>query len=299
MEIKKFAAIDIGSNSIRLLIEHIIETPKEVLFKKNTLIRVPVRLGADAFVNHEIPPATIKKLIESMMAYKYIMQVNDVLHYKGCATSALREAKNGEAIIKKIKKETDINIEIISGNSEANMIFSSQSSFAKNIGNNCVFIDVGGGSTEITIFAKEKVVAAKSFDIGTIRLLNKQVEKSHWKEVKDWLKKELKTIKTYSLVGSGGNINRLFKMSQIKQGKPMPFETLLGLYDQLKSLTIDERMTQLDLNPDRADVIVPAAEIFLNIMKWIEAPKIFVPKIGLSDGLVREAFFEYKAKKRL
>lgn len=297
MEIKKFAAIDIGSNSIRLLIEHVMESPQEVLFKKNALIRVPIRLGSDAFINHEIPHTTVKKLVEAMLAYKHLMNVNDVIHYKGCATSAMREATNGEAIIKKIKRETGINIEIISGNSEANMIFASQNAFAKNIGQNCIFVDVGGGSTEITIFAKEKVVTAKSFDIGTIRLLNEQVEKEDWKELKDWLKREIKPFKSFTLVGSGGNINRLFKMAQIKQGKPMPFETLNDLYNQLKPFSIEDRMRVFDLNPDRADVIVPAAIIFLNIMKWIDASKIFVPKIGLSDGLVREAYYEYKVGK--
>lgn len=298
MEIKKFAAIDIGSNSVRLLIEHVIETPKEAMFKKNSLIRVPVRLGPDAFTDHKIPEATIKRLIEAMMGYKYIMKVNEVIHYKGCATSAMREAKNGADIVKRIEKEAGIKIEIISGNNEANMIFNSQNFIASKIGSDCLFVDVGGGSTEITIFIKGKAVAARSFDIGTIRLLSNQVKKEYWKELKDWLKRETKTIKTFSLVGSGGNINRLFKMAELKQGKPLTFELLQNMTTQIKKHSIDDRIKIFDLNPDRADVIVPAGEIFLNIMKFVGATKIYVPKIGLSDGMVREVYKEYKAGKR-
>jgi exopolyphosphatase/guanosine-5'-triphosphate,3'-diphosphate pyrophosphatase len=299
MEIKKFAAIDIGSNSVRLLIEHVIETPKEAaMFKKNSLIRVPVRLGPDAFTDHKIPEATVKRLIEAMMGYKYIMKVNEVIHYKGCATSAMREAKNGAEIVKRIEKETGIKIEIISGNNEANMIFNSQNFIASKIGNDCLFVDVGGGSTEITVFIKGKAVAARSFDIGTIRLLSNQVKKEYWKELKDWLKKETKTIKAFSLVGSGGNINRLFKMAELKQGKPLTFELLQNMTTQIKKHSIDDRIKIFDLNPDRADVIVPAGEIFLNIMKFVGATKIYVPKIGLSDGMVREVYKEYKEGKR-
>jgi exopolyphosphatase/guanosine-5'-triphosphate,3'-diphosphate pyrophosphatase len=299
MEIKKFAAIDIGSNSVRLLIEHVIEGPKEApMFKKNSLIRVPVRLGADAFKDHKIPEATVKRLVEAMKGYKYIMRVNDVIHYKGCATSAMREAKNGEEIVKRIQKEAGIKIEIISGNSEAGMIFNSQNFIASNIGSDCLFVDVGGGSTEITVFIKGKTAAARSFDIGTIRVLNGQVQKEYWKELKEWLKQETKSIKSFSLVGSGGNINRLFKMAELKQGKPLTYEMLGFMVTQLKKHSVDDRIKLFDLNPDRADVIVPAGEIFLNIMKFVGATKIFVPKIGLSDGMVREVYKEYKAGKR-
>jgi len=295
LEIKKFAAIDIGSNSVRLLIEHVIETPKEIMFKKNSLIRVPVRLGASAFKDHKIPEPTIIRLIDAMIAYKHLMRVNDVLHYKGCATSAMREAKNGPEIVKRIEKEAGIKIDIISGNSEANMIFSSQNSFAtKLMSENCLFVDVGGGSTEITIFSKGKATAAKSFDIGTLRILNEQVEKDSWKSLKDWLKKETGEMKNFSLVGSGGNINRISKLAELKQGKPMTYEVLHDIIFQLKRYSLESRMRLFDLNPDRADVIVPAGEIFLNIMKWAAATKIFVPKIGLSDGMVREAYWEYK-----
>lgn len=295
MEIKKFAAIDVGSNSVRLLIEHVIETPKETMFKKNSLIRVPVRLGPDAFTDHRIPESTAAKLIEAMMGYKYIMRVNDILHYKGCATSAMREAKNGQEIVRRIEKETGIRIEIISGNSEAHIIFNSQSFIASKIGRDCIFVDVGGGSTEITVFIRGEHTAARSFDIGTIRLLGDKVRKEYWKELKDWLRAETKLMKSFSLIGSGGNINRLFKMAEIKQAKPLSYDLLSHLTTELKSHSIDDRIRLFDLNPDRADVIVPAGEIFLNIMKFVGATKIYVPKIGLSDGMVREVYKEYKA----
>ncbi|MFN8277306.1 MAG: exopolyphosphatase [Chitinophagales bacterium] len=298
MELKKFAAIDIGSNSVRLLIEHVIETPKEAMFKKNSLIRVPVRLGADAFNDEKIPERTVKKLVEAMVAFRYLMQVNDVVYYKGCATSAMREARNGPEIVKRIRKEAGIEIEIISGNSEANVIFNSQNYVAQRTSDNCVFIDVGGGSTEITIFQNSKVSAAKSFDIGTIRLMNEQVTKEHWKTLRDWLKKETKGLKSFAVVGSGGNINRLSKLAELKQGKPLSLDILTAMHAQLKKLSVEERMKQFDLNPDRADVIVPAAEIFIRLMDWLDASKIYVPKIGLSDGLVREAYWEWKGHQR-
>jgi exopolyphosphatase/guanosine-5'-triphosphate,3'-diphosphate pyrophosphatase len=294
LDIKKFAAIDIGSNSIRLLIEHVMETDKEVLFKKNSLIRVPIRLGEDSFKHHKITEENITRLVDAIMGFKLLMRANGVLHYKGGATSAMREAKNGEAVVARILKETGIKVSVISGASEARMIFASQQSIATKLKDNTIFIDVGGGSTEITIFSKGEVVSVKSFDIGTIRILNNLVTKDDWKDLKEWLKKSTTKIENFSIVGSGGNINRISKLAQLKIGKSLPLETLESIISTLKSHTLQDRMRLFDLNPDRADVIVPAGEIFVQIMKWAEASKIFVPKIGLSDGMVREVYAEYK-----
>ena len=294
MDIKKFAAIDIGSNSIRLLIEHVMETDKEVLFKKNSLIRVPIRLGEDSFKHHKITEENITRLVDAIMGFKLLMRANGVLHYKGGATSAMREAKNGEAVVARILKETGIKVSVISGASEARMIFASQQSIATKLKDNTIFIDVGGGSTEITIFSKGEVVSVKSFDIGTIRILNNLVTKDDWKDLKEWLKKSTTKLENFSIVGSGGNINRISKLAQLKVGKSLPLETLESIISTLKSHTLQDRMRLFDLNPDRADVIVPAGEIFVQIMKWAEASKIFVPKIGLSDGMVREVYAEYK-----
>ena len=293
MEIKKFAAIDIGSNSVRLLIANVLMNGKDPLFKKSSLTRVPVRLGVSAFTNHRIPEVAILHLIETMLAFKYLMKANDVLHYKGCATSAMREASNGPQIVKRIKEKTGINIEIITGNKEADLIFSSQSASLGKIRNNCLFVDVGGGSTEITVFSKGKPVVAKSFAIGTLRIMQNQVTKADWKKMKDWVQIKAKGLKNFSMIGSGGNINRLAKLAQLEVNKALAIKDLNELVEDIKAHSYDERLKIFDLNPDRADVIVPAGEIFINIMNWVDADKIFVPKIGLGDGIVRNVYKEY------
>lgn len=293
MEIRKFAAIDIGSNSVRLLIANVLQNGDGPFFKKSSLIRVPVRLGANAFTDHKIPEVSIAHLEETMQAFKHLMRANDVIHYKGCATSAMREAANGPQIVKRIKEKTGVNIEIISGDVEAGMIFNSQNASMGKIESNCLFVDVGGGSTEITVFSKGKSIAAKSFAIGTIRILNNQVEKEDWKKMKEWVKEKVGSLKDFSMLGSGGNINRMSKLAELKPGKALSFDKLNEMVEDLKAHTYEERMKYYDLNPDRADVIVPAGEIFISIMKWVDADKIFIPKIGLGDGIVREVFKEY------
>ncbi len=293
MEIRKFASIDIGSNSVRLFITNVLQNGEGPFFKKSSLIRVPVRLGGNAFTNHKIPEVSVRHLEETMLAFKYLMKANDVIHYKGCATSAMREASNGPQIIKRIKQKAGVNIEIISGNTEASLIFNSQSASLGKIKKNCMFIDVGGGSTEITIFSKGKPVAAKSFRIGTIRIMQGQVNKAIWKQMKEWIKSKVGNTKDFALLGSGGNINRISKLAELKPGKPLSFDKLSDILHELKALTFEERVKIYDLNPDRADVIIPAGEIFVTIIKWLRADKILVPKIGLGDGIVREAYKEY------
>lgn len=293
MEIRRFAAIDIGSNSVRLLIENVLQNGEGPIFKKSALIRVPVRLGGNAFRNHNIPEITVRQLVDTMIGFKHIMRANGVLHYKGCATSAMREASNGAQIIRRIKKQAGINIELISGNTEAHIIFNSQIAVREKIAKNCVFVDVGGGSTEITVFKNGKVDCAKSFRIGTIRLLQKTVSKAEWKKMKDWLHSKTLRMREVSMIGSGGNINRISKMAQLKTDKPLTFDKLNDIVEELKEYSFDDRIKKFDLNPDRADVIVPAGEIFLTIMKWMKAEKIFIPKVGLGDGIVREVYKEY------
>jgi exopolyphosphatase/guanosine-5'-triphosphate,3'-diphosphate pyrophosphatase len=297
LEIVKVAAIDIGSNSVRLLISNVVENGSGILFKKSALIRVPVRLGAAAFTEHKIPKHTIDRLIEAMKGFKHLMRANEVVHYKGCATSAMREAKNGKEIVKRIREEAGIDIEIISGQHEAAMIFNSQQAQAAKIGNNCLFVDVGGGSTEVTIFVNKEPLAAASFNIGTIRILQQQVTKEDWKEMKDWLKKHLRQIAQFSMIGSGGNINRISKIAQLKPGKAMSYDMLNNIIQHIKSYSVEDRIKILDLNPDRADVIIPAGEIFLSLMQWTKTSKIYVPKIGLGDGIVREVYKELKLGK--
>ena len=293
MVIKRFAAIDIGSNSVRLLIENVLQNGEGPIFKKSALIRVPVRLGGNAFSNHSIPEITVRQLIDTMIGFKHIMRANNVLHYKGCATSAMREATNGAQIIKRIKKEAGVNIDIITGNNEAHIIFNSQKAVREKMAKNCVFVDVGGGSTEITVFKNGKVAAAKSFKIGTIRLLQKTVSKAEWKKMKDWLHDTTLRMREVSMIGSGGNINRISKLVQLNTDKPLTFKKLNAVIEELKLYSYDDRIKKFDLNPDRADVIVPAGEIFVSIMQWMKAEKIFIPKVGLGDGIVREVYKEY------
>ena len=298
MEIRKFAAIDIGSNSVRLLIANVLQNGDGPFFKKSSLIRVPVRLGANAFTDHKIPEVSIVHLEEAMQAFRHLMRANDVMHYKGCATSAMREAANGPEIVKRLREKTGVDIEIIPGSVEANLIFNSQNASMGKIESNCLFVDVGGGSTEITVFSKGKAKATKSFAIGTIRILQNQVEKEDWKRMKEWVKEKVEGLKDFSMLGSGGNINRMAKLAELKPGKALSFDKLNEMVDDLKVHTYEERMKLYDLNPDRADVIVPAGEIFINIMKWVDADKIFIPKVGLGDGIVREAFREYLTGKK-
>ena len=298
MKIRKFAAIDIGSNSLRLLIANVLENGEGPLFKKSSLIRVPVRLGANAFTGHRIPELSVSHLVETMTAFRFLMKANEVIHYKGCATAAMREAVNGKQIVERIKSKSKVTIEIISGTREAALIYNSQFAALSKMNGNGVFVDVGGGSTEITIFSKGKPAAAKSFPIGTIRILQNQVTKDDWKKLKRWIEEKSSKLKSLSIIGSGGNINRLSKMVNLKPGKPMTFDTLDDITDELKHYSFNDRIKLFDLNPDRADVIVPAGEIFLSIIKIMDADKIYVPKIGLGDGIVREAYKEYLEGKR-
>lgn len=299
MDILRFGAIDIGSNSIRLLIENVFKDKEQTYFKKGSLIRVPIRLGESSFTSHQLPQETVERLSHAMQGFYHIMKANGVLHYKACATSAMRETGNAEEVIDYIFKKSGIKINVISGKEEAAIIYHSQKSLAEKRSKNCLFIDVGGGSTEMTLLSKGEVLAAKSFNIGTIRLLNNMVEKKHWREMKDWVKFWTKQISDLSLIGSGGNINRIAKLLMIKEDKPLDITKMKSLLDQIEKMNYDDRLKVLDLNPDRADVIVPAGTVFLEIMKAADVSKIYVPKIGLSDGIIRVVYDEYIQGKSL
>ena len=291
LEIKKFAAIDIGSNAIRLLISNvIISDDKEPQFKKSSLVRVPIRLGAEVFVNEGIiSDANISRMINAMEAFKLLMNIHGVEKYKACATSAMREASNGEVVVKEIFNKTGVKIDIIGGKEEAAIISSTDLNELIEGDNSYLYVDVGGGSTEFTVFSKGKIINSKSFKMGTVRLLNnkKSVNKEMFANVEKWIKKNTKDLKRISLIGSGGNINKLFKMSGRTEGKPISFIYLNAQYQFLKNMSYDERISELSLNPDRADVIIPATKIYLSAMKWSGARKIYVPKIGLSDGIIK------------
>ena len=294
LEIKKFAAIDIGSNAIRLLISNvIISKDREPQFKKSSLVRVPIRLGADAFVNDGIiSDANIVRMINAMEAFKLLMKVHGVEKYKACATSAMREATNGKEVAEKILSQTNVKIDIIGGKEEAAIISSTDLNELIEGDNSYLYVDVGGGSTEFTLFSKGEIISSKSFKMGTVRLLNnkKTVNKEIFTNVEKWIKKNTKDLKRISLIGSGGNINKLFKMSGRTEGKPISFIYLNAQYQFLKNMSYEDRISELSLNPDRADVIIPATKIYLSAMKWSGSQKIYVPKIGLSDGIIKTLY---------
>ncbi len=294
MKIKKYGAIDIGSNAVRLLVANVIEEKnKEPQFKKSSLVRVPIRLGADAFVSGTISEENINRMIDAMEAFKLIMKVHGVERYKACATSAMREAENGVEVVKTIREKTEIEIDIIDGKKEAAIISSTDLNQLIESDATYLYVDVGGGSTEFTLFSKGRIINSKSFKIGTVRLINnkKSENKAIFKKVQEWIQENTKNYKRISLIGSGGNINKLFKMSGRDAGKPISYIYLNAQYQFLKKMSYKERISELSLNPDRADVIVPATKIYLSAMKWSGARKIFVPKIGLSDGIIKSLYF--------
>ncbi|MFD0993070.1 Ppx/GppA phosphatase family protein [Tenacibaculum geojense] len=295
MKIKKYGAIDVGSNAIRLLIANVIEEKdKEPKFKKSSLIRVPIRLGADVFVDGKISDSNKNRMLDAMKAFNLLMSVHGVERYKACATSAMREAENGQEVSTEILEKTGINIDIIDGKKEAAIISFTDLNNLINSDDTYLYVDVGGGSTEFTVFSKGKIINSKSFKIGTVRLINNSKEKNKkiFKKVEEWIKTNTKDLKRISLIGSGGNINKIFKMSGREIGKPISYIYLNAQYQFLKKMSYSERISELSLNPDRADVIVPATKIYLSAMKWSNARKIYVPKIGLSDGIIKSLYFD-------
>lgn len=293
MELSRFAAIDIGSNAVRLLICNVIETESEIFFRKSQLTRVPVRLGIESFMDGKISRSTGNRLIEAMKAFKHLMNANEVVHYKGCATSAMRDASNGAEIVSRIKKEAGIDIEVISGKLEAEIIFSTHIEAIIEGVDDFLYVDVGGGSTELTIFHEGKLITSKSFNIGTLRVLQNMVTDADWNKMYKWLQENAAIYPNMSIIGSGGNINKMFKMSMKELGKPLDYKYLKKQYQMISAMTYEQRMIKLELNPDRADVIIPALEIYLNVMGCNGINTVYVPKIGLSDGIVRYAYKDY------
>ena len=295
ISIKKYAAIDIGSNAIRLLVSNVIITKDTApQFKKSALVRVPIRLGADSFVEGTISEKNSDRMMNAIKAFKLLMNVHGVESYKACATSAMREASNGQEIIEKIHQKTGVKINIISGKEEAEIISSTDLHELISGDKSYLYVDVGGGSTEFTVFSRGKIIISKSFKIGTVRILNntKEENKDAFKKIENWIKDNTKGYRKISLIGSGGNINKLFKMSGRTEGAPISYIYLNAQYQFLKNMSYSDRITELSLNPDRADVIIPATKIYLSAMKWSGARKIYVPKIGLADGIIKSLFYK-------
>ena len=289
----RLAAIDIGSNAARLLIsEVIIRQNGEPQFLKLNLVRVPLRLGFDVFETGKISPERADMVLQTIKAYKHLLKAYDVKHVKACATSAMRDASNANEIIRRVKAETDIDIEVISGDLEAGLIYENHVADTMNSNESYLYIDVGGGSTELTFFNDGKLNYKKSFNIGTIRILKNMVTDQQWDEMKNEIKTRTKQLKHITAIGSGGNINKVFSLSKRKEGKPLHIDTLRDYHKELSNFTLEERMQVYKLREDRADVIVPALLIYINVMRWVDCDEIYVPKIGLADGLIHHLYDE-------
>lgn len=293
----RLAAIDIGSNAARLLITEVSQDREgNPLFNKLNLVRVPLRLGFDVFEKGEISKEKRGMVLQTMKAYGHLINAYGVKNVIACATSAMRDASNSSDLIRKVKLETGLEIEIISGELEASLIYENHVAEHMDTEHSYLYIDVGGGSTELTFFADGKLVFKQSFNIGTIRLLKDMVDDDKWNEMKDFIKVKTRGFKQITAIGTGGNINKVFSLSKKKDGKPLNLELLKDYYKEIASFSLEDRINIYKLREDRADVIVPALQIYINVMRWADAEEIYVPKIGLADGLIQHLYYELAAR---
>ena len=284
------AAIDIGSNAARLLICEVEKKGKETEFNRLNLVRIPLRLGFDVFEKGFIGTKKRKMLVDTIKAFKHLMKVYDVEHYMACATSAMRDAENAKEIIKEIDLEASIEIEVITGELEAEIIYENHIAELLDTENSYLYIDVGGGSTELTLYHKSEVVLQKSFNIGTVRMLTSKVRNDSWDELKEALKEIAKNYEHLIGIGSGGNINKIFSLIGAKNGESLSFDSIKELYKEMQPLTVEERMNKYKIKKDRAEVIIPALAIYNSILKWGSINEINVPRIGLADGLIHHLY---------
>ena len=294
-----YAAIDIGSNAVRLLIKHVEETGGTPEISKVLMVRVPMRLGFDVFATGAISDKKAKDMVHLMKAYRQLMRVYDVEDYRACATSAMRDARNGSAVIRRIARKAGIRVEIIDGQEEARIIYNNHLTYMGDRRGNYMYVDVGGGSTEVNLLSEGQLVCSRSYNVGTVRMLNRAVADTEWQRLKGDLAALAQSYPGINIVGSGGNINKLYRLAEQKDKRlgRMTVDTLRGLHEQLSALSVEERMAKFDLKPDRADVIVPAGHIFLLVAGLVSAEYIYVPVIGLSDGIIDEIYEEHKARR--
>jgi exopolyphosphatase/guanosine-5'-triphosphate,3'-diphosphate pyrophosphatase len=292
----RLAAIDIGSNAARLLISDVSHHENKPQFQKINLVRVPLRLGFDVFGQKKISAEKEDMILNTIKAYKFLLDAYGVKHWKAAATSAMRDASNAVEVIGRVKRETGIDIEVISGDMEATLVY--ENHVAENMDKNhtYLYIDVGGGSTELNFFAGGKLAFKRSFNIGTIRVLKDLVDEYIWDDMKDVIKRETKNYAGIQAIGSGGNINKIFSLSKRKEGKPLQLQLLKDYYKEFGNFSLQDRMRIYKLREDRADVIVPALLIYINVMRWANIEEIYVPKIGLADGLIQHLYDELRGK---
>lgn len=290
MEEQKIAAIDIGSNAVRLLISGVCEDEGGISFKKLMLLRVPLRLGEDTFSVGKITEKKIRKLIKLMKAFKHLMMVYEVESYRACATAAMREARNASKVVAAVKEKVELDIEIIDGTEEARTIYESHVEDLLDRNGNYLYVDVGGGSTELSVISRGKLVESASFNIGTIRMLRNKVANEELSRMNDFLQSVKAQYSITEIIGSGGNINKLHKLAKLRKGDVLDIDKLQNIYQDMKQLSVEERMTRFELNPDRADVIIPASEIFLHIADQTSIRQIYVPTFGLVDGLLHTIY---------
>jgi exopolyphosphatase/guanosine-5'-triphosphate,3'-diphosphate pyrophosphatase len=294
----KFAAIDIGSNAMRLLFCRVLQNSDSTKFIKESLIRMPLRLGEDAFTLGKISKDNSEKLVKTIQAFRLMIDAYDPISYKACATSALRTAKNGQSLVDQINLATNLNLKIISGEKEAKIIMSNHIENHLNPERDYLYIDVGGGSTEVSFIVKRVKAISRSFPIGSVRLLKDQVTSLNWQEMESWVKDQRPKVSgSIKAIGSGGNINKIFSISEIRNNNEIKFNRIKDIIDMVQPYSIHDRITELELRPDRADVITHAGKIYLSIMEWAKVDKMVVPQSGLPDGIVHELYEEYNSNK--
>jgi exopolyphosphatase/guanosine-5'-triphosphate,3'-diphosphate pyrophosphatase len=290
----RFAAIDIGTNAVRLLLSKVVEGGDRPVFEKESFIRMPLRLGEDTFLHGRISDEKTESLAETMIGFCHLITAYRAADFKAYATSAMREAENGDEVARRIKDQSGIELTIISGKTEAEVIYANHIEERLGPARNYLYIDVGGGSTELNLISSGKVIASKSVNIGSVRMLEGKVDETQWADMKTWLKENTPALRPIYGIGMGGNINKIFQLARVKEGRPISYKEVRRLYDYLSSFTLEERITELGLRPDRADVILLAGEIYLSVMKWAKVRKMFVPQIGLADGIIHILYERFR-----
>ena len=290
----RFAAIDVGSNAMRLFFCRVLENGHEPTFIKESMIRMPLRLGHDAFTENIISDETCNKFVNTMHGFNSLIQAYDPISFKACATEAMRQATNGLDLVTRVKEETGVNLNIITGKEEANIIISTHIDRYVQTDQHCLYVDVGGGSTELTLIKNKKTLFSKSFSIGSVRLLEEQVTADDWSMMKEWIVDKTSTITNIQSIGSGGNINKILTLLEKSKGKSVTVQEIKSIIKKIKPFSIHDRIVKLGLRPDRADVIVHAGKIYSKCMKWSGANNMIVPQIGLADGMVSQLYDDFK-----